>query len=115
MQLAGYTLPPSKGYHFPDSPSVDYIGVIPAGERQPLIENLNRICQDLIQSDIPTEIRYTDSDNPVRWHSKIERHMLTNTVLHRPHPETEFVWSQLLALSVVAGVRTWKELEKSNT
>ena len=39
---------PHKGYHFEKGSYVEYEGVVPAEERQKLIEELNKHCDDLI-------------------------------------------------------------------
>ncbi len=41
-------LKPGKGYHFVEGPYVEYIGVVPDKERDPLIEILNKHLTDLI-------------------------------------------------------------------
>merc|ERR1711935_1067246 len=50
MNRAGYTdLKPGKGYHFVEGPYVEYIGVVPDKEREPLIASLNKHLTDLIE------------------------------------------------------------------
>lgn len=50
MNRAGRTdLKPGKGYHFVEGPYVEYIGVVPDKEREPLIAELNKHCADLIK------------------------------------------------------------------
>ena len=49
MTRAGRTdLKPCKGYHFVDGPYVEYVGVVPADERQSLIAELNKHCEELV-------------------------------------------------------------------
>jgi len=50
MNRAGRTdLKPGKGYHFVEGPYVEYIGVVPEKEREPLIADLNKHCAALIK------------------------------------------------------------------
>lgn len=50
MKRAGRTdLKPSKGYHFPDGPYVEYEGVVDEADRPALIESLTKHCNDLIE------------------------------------------------------------------
>ena len=51
MIEAGYDFEPSKGYHFPDSPYVEYKGVIPAEEREQAKANLDAALQRMIYED----------------------------------------------------------------
>jgi len=56
MYNAGFRFEPSKGYHFPDSPYVEYIGSIPAEEREAAINTLNAELSKLILED--SEVLY---------------------------------------------------------
>lgn len=47
---------PTKAYHFLEGPYVEYKGKIPAEERGPLLEKLQASFQDMVATDIPTEI-----------------------------------------------------------
>lgn len=51
MIKAGYDFEPSKGYHFPDSPYVEYKGVIPAEEREEAKAKLDGALAALIADD----------------------------------------------------------------
>ena len=44
----GFDLKPGKGYHFPDSPYVEYFGVVTQNEREHLKDELNSILNQLI-------------------------------------------------------------------
>lgn len=49
MNRAGRVdLKPGKGYHFQEGPYVEYIGVVPEGERDALLEQLNKHANDII-------------------------------------------------------------------
>jgi Ser-tRNA(Ala) deacylase AlaX len=54
MSLAGQTLVPGKGYHFPDGAYVEYRGKVPAEERAALLEALQRHVDALIARDLRT-------------------------------------------------------------
>jgi Ser-tRNA(Ala) deacylase AlaX len=56
MARCGQVLPASKGYHFLDSPYVEYAGAIPPEERPRLLEELQQAFADLVQEDIDTKI-----------------------------------------------------------
>jgi Ser-tRNA(Ala) deacylase AlaX len=49
-------LPATKAYHFLDSPYVEYKGNVPAEDRGPLLEKLQKAFQELVEADIETEI-----------------------------------------------------------
>ena len=42
-------LKPGKGYHFQEGPYVEYIGVVSDNERDKLIAELNKHCEDIIR------------------------------------------------------------------
>eukprot|EP00753_Platysulcus_tardus_P017151 PLAT630.1.p1 GENE.PLAT630.1~~PLAT630.1.p1 ORF type:complete len:678 (-),score=353.44 PLAT630.1:100-2133(-) len=62
MALAGYDLPPAKGYHFPDHPAVTYAGSIPADERADLLPKLRAIMETLVAEDIGTVVKSVEHD-----------------------------------------------------
>jgi len=49
-------MPPTKAYHFLDGPYVEYKGKIPVEDRGPLLEKLQKSFQELVETDIATEI-----------------------------------------------------------
>jgi Ser-tRNA(Ala) deacylase AlaX len=49
-------MPPTKAYHFLDGPYVEYKGKISAEDRGPLLEKLQKSFQELVETDIATEI-----------------------------------------------------------
>ncbi|GBG35074.1 Cysteine desulfurase, mitochondrial, partial [Hondaea fermentalgiana] len=59
MRLAGCSLLPTKGYHFPSGPSVDYAGSVPAAERAALQDAVEKHANALIQQAIPTRVLQT--------------------------------------------------------
>ena len=56
MARCGQVMPASKGYHFLDSPYVEYRGSIPPEERPKLLEELQQAFADLVNEDIDTKI-----------------------------------------------------------
>lgn len=56
MERCGKLLKPSKGYHFLDSPYVEYQGVIPPQEKESLLSRLQEAFCQLVEEDIATEI-----------------------------------------------------------
>ena len=49
MELCGYNMPATKGYHFLDSPYVEYKGKVEAPKREALIVQLNEKFKELIE------------------------------------------------------------------
>ena len=43
-------LKPSKGYHYPEGPYVEYIGDVEEKDRESLAEQLTKHCADLIEA-----------------------------------------------------------------
>ncbi|MEM7163635.1 MAG: alanine--tRNA ligase-related protein [Bacteroidota bacterium] len=66
MIRIGIDLLPTKGYHFPDSPYVEYQGVIEAEERSEVIEKLNRSLENLIKEDHFIEAQWVNGLNAVK-------------------------------------------------
>lgn len=56
MRLAGCSLRPTKGFHFPSGPSVDYEGALSAEERATLQSSLQEYVNGLVQQSIPTRV-----------------------------------------------------------
>mmetsp|Transcript_22166 Transcript_22166/g.33034 ORF Transcript_22166/g.33034 Transcript_22166/m.33034 type:complete len:446 (+) Transcript_22166:97-1434(+) len=61
MDEIGVKLKPSKGYHFPSGPYVEYIGRIDAKEKQSVIEKLQKSVEVLIAKDIKTVVTEKES------------------------------------------------------
>lgn len=61
MLKAGFEFRPSKGYHFADSPYVEYVGVIPAEEREAAKANLDEQLKALIAANTPVHWRIVGS------------------------------------------------------
>ncbi|KAL3781012.1 hypothetical protein ACHAW5_000403 [Stephanodiscus triporus] len=57
MARCDASLSPVKGYHFADGPYVEYDGKIDARERDAFLVVLRAAFQELIDDDMPTEIR----------------------------------------------------------
>ena len=47
-------LVPTKGYHFPDAPSVEYRGKVPADAAEAMVGELQAVLDDLVREDIAT-------------------------------------------------------------
>ena len=58
MSNIGFRFPPNKGYHFPDSPYVEYIGIIPPEEREAVRTKLEAETNELITKggEVTTQI-----------------------------------------------------------
>ncbi len=57
MKAIGKQFPPTKGYHFPDSPYVEYEGQIPPEERESVIHQLQASVDQLIAENSKVEDR----------------------------------------------------------
>eukprot|EP00771_Trimastix_marina_P002955 gnl/Trimastix_PCT/4131.p2 GENE.gnl/Trimastix_PCT/4131~~gnl/Trimastix_PCT/4131.p2 ORF type:complete len:264 (-),score=92.69 gnl/Trimastix_PCT/4131:50-841(-) len=60
VRRIGLALLPTKGYHFPNSPFVEYAGKIPAAEREPLIARLQEEVDRLVGAETPFTVRHID-------------------------------------------------------
>jgi len=60
VQLVGLSLAPTKGYHFPDGPYVEYEGEIAADQRENVRVQLETKVNELINSQLPTQIISTN-------------------------------------------------------
>jgi len=65
MLRAGSNLLPTKGYHFPDSPYVEYAGTIPEEKRQNLMTSLNDSLSELIQENHTIESEWVKGKDAV--------------------------------------------------
>jgi len=66
MYTTGFRFEPAKGYHFPDSPYVEYVGVIPAEEREQAILKLNTEMARMIAEDQPVEQRIVQTKEELK-------------------------------------------------
>lgn len=55
-------LPATKAYHFLEGPYVEYKGTIPQEDRPALLEALQQAFQDLVDQDLPTDIKVLPRD-----------------------------------------------------
>lgn len=62
MTQLGLTYPASKGYHFPDSPYVEYEGEIDPVAKEKLITDLQRTTNQLIADNMPVRVALTDAN-----------------------------------------------------
>lgn len=60
VHLLGLSLTPTKGYHFPDGPYVEYEGEIAADERENIRVQIEKKANELIQSQLPTKTTSTN-------------------------------------------------------
>jgi Ser-tRNA(Ala) deacylase AlaX len=62
MVRAGYSMPPTKGYHFLDGPYVEYKGTVAVEEREALVAKLKVEFEALREEDIATTIEMLPKD-----------------------------------------------------
>ncbi len=62
----GYTFPPTKGYHFPDSPYVEYDGIIEPENRPEAKEKLNAEVKRLISEGEEVKTVVVDSKDALK-------------------------------------------------
>eukprot|EP01138_Halocafeteria_seosinensis_P010439 gb/GECG01010657.1/.p1 GENE.gb/GECG01010657.1/~~gb/GECG01010657.1/.p1 ORF type:complete len:730 (+),score=85.55 gb/GECG01010657.1/:1-2190(+) len=63
MRQVGQNMEAGKGHHFPDGPFVEYIGDIPAREREQIAKELQKKVTDLISKQISTRIQMETSED----------------------------------------------------
>jgi Ser-tRNA(Ala) deacylase AlaX len=63
MQQAGYQMPPNKGYHFPDSPYVEYAGAIPAEQREEVLKKVQEAADKLVAENLTVSARLIEKEN----------------------------------------------------
>jgi len=63
VQCLSLPLKPSKGYHFPDGPYVEYEGEIEAEKREDLRQQLEQKVTELVSAQLITQIVSTDKAN----------------------------------------------------
>ncbi len=61
IQKLGLPVQPSKGYHFPDSPYVEYVGAFDAANKDALTQQIETEVKQLIEQNIPLKVTVTDS------------------------------------------------------
>jgi len=81
MNQVGITLKPSKGYHFPKGPYVEYIGKIELKDRAKILSELQLAIDKLIESKIKTAVSYTDGSGGSSTTSTIRRVKVGSDVL----------------------------------
>jgi Ser-tRNA(Ala) deacylase AlaX len=57
VRALGLSWIPTKGYHFPEGPYVEYTGAFEAAEREALLTRLTEACAALITADLPVTVR----------------------------------------------------------
>jgi Ser-tRNA(Ala) deacylase AlaX len=58
----GYDWKPGKGYHFPDSPYVEYTADLKGEAAEDVIAKLNNKMEEILSRDIHTEIKFVNID-----------------------------------------------------
>jgi len=58
MVRLGFALKPTKGYHFPDGPYVEYEGTMSPEDRETLPRKLKAKMREIVSENIATEIRF---------------------------------------------------------
>jgi len=56
----GLDWPPTKAYHFPDSPYVEYAGVVPPEERPELVQRIEREAKSIEEQDLIVRCRLVE-------------------------------------------------------
>lgn len=77
---------PAKGYHFPDGPYVEYAGELDPEQRDELIQQIEKLGNELIKQDLPVSCRFVE-------HSELEqlcRHVPTNIPANKPIRVVQF-------------------------
>ena len=57
LHLLGFHWQPTKGYHFPNGPYVEYKGMVEQSEVEALKASLTKKAMELIEEDIPIHVR----------------------------------------------------------
>ena len=60
--VVGAALVPAKGYHFPDSPYVEYVGKVDVSRREAFVERLNAELAGLIEGGVAVQVH-----NDLEW------------------------------------------------
>ncbi|MFV2195048.1 alanine--tRNA ligase-related protein [Nocardiopsis sp. LOL_012] len=56
-------LPATKGYHFPNGPYVEFMGVVPQERRESLVQEIQEELDRLVEEDSPVTARYDTVEN----------------------------------------------------
>lgn len=62
LRNLGWHLVPGKGYHFPDGPYVEYMGVLPKEDEKAIRQRLEAECNRLIQTGSVVTVRFVAPD-----------------------------------------------------
>jgi Ser-tRNA(Ala) deacylase AlaX len=66
VHRAGYKWIPGKGYSFPDGPYVEYSGDIANVDQQKAKQDIETMCQQLIEEDLPVTIEFMSREEMVK-------------------------------------------------
>ncbi|MFA6023959.1 MAG: alanine--tRNA ligase-related protein [Candidatus Gracilibacteria bacterium] len=53
---------PGKGYHFPDGPYIEYEGSLEGMNKEELLTEIEKTCNEIIQENIPTRIEFVSAE-----------------------------------------------------
>jgi len=82
MNLVGYGhFKPSKGYHFPQAPYVEYEGIINIEDRQTAQTNLNKALKELIASQIEITVHQITFSETVKLLGSAPEHLNPNQMV----------------------------------
>lgn len=77
---------PSKGYHFPDGPYVEYEGELDPEQQAELQASIEKQANELIQQDLPVSCRFVDHDELTH----LCRHVPSNIPTNKPTRVVQF-------------------------
>jgi Ser-tRNA(Ala) deacylase AlaX len=63
IQKLGLNLQPSKAYHFPDGPYVEYSGSLESANKEDLAQQIESEAKQLIDKNMAMKVTVTDSEN----------------------------------------------------
>ena len=82
----GFDWTPGKGYHFPDSPFVEYGGQLDAAKQAELQAEIEKTSNELIGQDLPVTCRFVEIDELHR----LCRHVPENIPTNKPSRVVQF-------------------------
>jgi Ser-tRNA(Ala) deacylase AlaX len=56
IERLGLAFEPSKAYHFPDGPFVEYVGEVAPGDKDSLIKRMQDLLDDLVMKEVPVRV-----------------------------------------------------------
>jgi len=77
VKQLGFDWVPSKGYHFPDGPYVEYAGT-PEEDWEAVAQKIERAAQDLIKSDLPVTLEFMNREEMEKRLPFVPEYLPTN-------------------------------------